>query len=500
MSGMFNPLIFYPTAILMIIFAILSLKLRNIFYSLLSAIMLFFIVGLIFYLLGSEYNAVIQLAIYGVAVPIVLGLAIMFTDLKQNVKLDTKKSSLKYWMILFGGIFILAFIYLVMTSFIINPIGFEISETITKAIPSKESLVTKNGNEVNIQFDAVVPNTTGLSTYYLSKLDDKGTVQATSFFDYWMVANGKMNRKSDRNSGSDVSDVSILTYNEKKYTDFVATFEYQQTWGRLMFLFGSENGKYPLYEKEGHFENGGGILYPEADLGSGGGICALGNVKIATEGYRPLYRELSYAPEYFKKDVNGNAKMGTKYTMTVAVINKHCSVYVEGFGLVAAFDLNDNYKGGYISLASTQTEYQGFTYLNIREVDTKNAIKAVNQNRDITVKTGTALKNIDLPSAVKVTNAEGKTISVPVVWTDRGYDGSKEGEYQFVGTLKPTSGVTNPGMMTALLTVRVRDKVSSNSGATKIWTFDTMSDLMDFKSYYLEDASKGKAVESDYPS
>lgn len=130
MSGMFNPLIFYPTAILMIIFAILSLKLRNIFYSLLSAIMLFFIVGLIFYLLGSEYNAVIQLAIYGVAVPIVLGLAIMFTDLKQNVKLDTKKSSLKYWMILFGGIFILAFIYLVMTSFIINPIGFEISETI----------------------------------------------------------------------------------------------------------------------------------------------------------------------------------------------------------------------------------------------------------------------------------------------------------------------------------------------------------------------------------
>ena len=335
-----------------------------------------------------------------------------------------------------------------------------------------------------------------MATYYLNKLDDKGTVQQTNLIDYWMIANGKLNRQSDKNAGSDVSDVAMLTYTEKQYTDFVATFEYQQSYGRLMFIFGGQNGKYPLYEKEGHFENGGVILYPEADLGSGAGICALGNVKIATEGYRPLYRELSYAPGYYKKD----AKMGTKRTMTVAVINKHCSVYIEGFGLVASFDLNDNYKGGYISLASAKTQYQGFSSLTIKEINASTAIKGVAQNKDITVKIGTALKDISLPTTVKVTDANGKTIDVSVEWTDRGYDGSKEGEYQFVGTLNPKAGITNPGMLTSLITVRVRDKIVSNSGATKTWTFDTISDLLDFKSFYVEDATTGKAVESDYPS
>ena len=56
---------------------------NNIFYSLLSAIIVFFIAGMFFYVLGSEYNAVIQIAIYGVAVPVIHGLAIMFTE-KEN--------------------------------------------------------------------------------------------------------------------------------------------------------------------------------------------------------------------------------------------------------------------------------------------------------------------------------------------------------------------------------------------------------------------------------
>ena len=69
-----------------------------------------------FYILGSEYNAVIQIAIYGVAVPVVLGLAVMFTNLKKDEKLETANPILKFTMFLFGGIFSLIILHLLLVS------------------------------------------------------------------------------------------------------------------------------------------------------------------------------------------------------------------------------------------------------------------------------------------------------------------------------------------------------------------------------------------------
>ena len=121
MNGILNPVVFYPAAILMIVFVFLSICFKNIFYSLISAILVFFIAGYFFYILGSEYNAVIQIAIYGISVPIVLGLAIMFTDSKYIDQQKPTFQTKKYSMILVSGIFILAFIYLIKTSLLINP-------------------------------------------------------------------------------------------------------------------------------------------------------------------------------------------------------------------------------------------------------------------------------------------------------------------------------------------------------------------------------------------
>ena len=45
---------------------------------------------------------------------------------------------------------------------------FVISETITKTLPQKEKLVTKNGNEVNIDFNVDIPDETGLSAFSFS--------------------------------------------------------------------------------------------------------------------------------------------------------------------------------------------------------------------------------------------------------------------------------------------------------------------------------------------
>jgi NADH:ubiquinone oxidoreductase subunit 6 (subunit J) len=125
MSGIDNPIIFYPLAFLLVIFSLLAISLKNVFRSLLSAIVVFFLVGLLFYILGSEYNAVIQIAIYGIAVPIILGLAIMFTNLKKEDKED-KPKNLNYLLILTAGLFILTLFYLVLTSLAVMPIGFNI--------------------------------------------------------------------------------------------------------------------------------------------------------------------------------------------------------------------------------------------------------------------------------------------------------------------------------------------------------------------------------------
>ena len=130
MNGMLNPIVFYPIAFFVIVFAILTVYMKNIFHSLLSAICVFFLAGVIFYILGSEYNAIIQIAIYGVAVPIIIGIAVMFTNLKNDVNSDNKVSPFAYFLFLICGIFIIALIYLIMTSLLVNPLGFNINENI----------------------------------------------------------------------------------------------------------------------------------------------------------------------------------------------------------------------------------------------------------------------------------------------------------------------------------------------------------------------------------
>lgn len=127
MNGITNPIVFYPAAVVMILFALLSIKFNNIFYSLLSAIIVFFIAGMFFYVLGSEYNAVIQIAIYGVAVPVILGLAIMFTE-KENRKTLKQKSNL--WIYITATLFALALIYLTIASFSMNAECLNISDKI----------------------------------------------------------------------------------------------------------------------------------------------------------------------------------------------------------------------------------------------------------------------------------------------------------------------------------------------------------------------------------
>ena len=116
-----NPVIFYIASALILGFALGAMFLKNIIYSLLCAIMVFFSASIFFYLLGSEYNAIIQAAIYGIAVPIIIGLSIMFTTCKKNSKKD---SVLPFLTIIASILFIMAFVYVIMISLAMMPDSF----------------------------------------------------------------------------------------------------------------------------------------------------------------------------------------------------------------------------------------------------------------------------------------------------------------------------------------------------------------------------------------
>ena len=128
MSEITNPIVFYPSAIAILIFAILSVWFKNIFYSLISAIIVFFLAGLFFYVLGSEYNAVMQISIYGFAVPIILGLAIMFTNFRDECK--NSKTITKYLTITMSILFILAICWIIPTSNVIVHNSFNLLENV----------------------------------------------------------------------------------------------------------------------------------------------------------------------------------------------------------------------------------------------------------------------------------------------------------------------------------------------------------------------------------
>ena len=113
---MYDGIIFYLASFLIVVFGILTLVLRNIFYSLLSAMVAFFMTAVLFLQLGSQYNAIVQIAVYGFAIPVILALGIMFTNMKKDKTIKFEFSNSKYAIILVCGVFIMALIYVLLLS------------------------------------------------------------------------------------------------------------------------------------------------------------------------------------------------------------------------------------------------------------------------------------------------------------------------------------------------------------------------------------------------
>lgn len=110
-------LIFYGFAGAIIFFALLSIFSFRILYSLLFAVCVFFATAGVYFLLGADYNAVVQIAIYGISIPILFILAIMFTSEKLDKKTYLTLQPRFFFSFLGLGILFLSLIYLMSTSF-----------------------------------------------------------------------------------------------------------------------------------------------------------------------------------------------------------------------------------------------------------------------------------------------------------------------------------------------------------------------------------------------
>ena len=122
-----NPIIFYIASALIITSAVAAMMLKNVIYSLLASIIVFFSASIIFYMLGSEYNAIIQAAIYGFAVPIIIGLSIMFTTGKQE---GGKNNILSLIILIVSVIFGVLFIDILVISNLKFPEIFRMTELV----------------------------------------------------------------------------------------------------------------------------------------------------------------------------------------------------------------------------------------------------------------------------------------------------------------------------------------------------------------------------------
>jgi len=113
-------LIFYGFAGAIILFALLSIFAFRILYSLLAAVCVFFAAAGIYFILGADYNAVVQIAIYGIAIPILFVMAIMFTSDKLDKKIYITFKPRFFFSFLGLGVLFLSLIYLITISLSLN--------------------------------------------------------------------------------------------------------------------------------------------------------------------------------------------------------------------------------------------------------------------------------------------------------------------------------------------------------------------------------------------
>lgn len=141
---------FYGFALAIIVFALMTLFARRILYSLLFAVILFFCTGGIFFSLGADYNAVVQIIVYGVAIPILLLFSIMFTSSYEGRKVNLALSPRFFVGFLSASLLFLMLWYAVQFSLgISDKLGWFFNSDMPKANSDEMFMAISNGLYTN---------------------------------------------------------------------------------------------------------------------------------------------------------------------------------------------------------------------------------------------------------------------------------------------------------------------------------------------------------------
>ena len=381
---------------------------------------------------------------------------------------------------------------------------FTITDKITTTLPAGGG-TSVSGNTFIADFNSVKFDDSAFTTYYLAKTKGNadGSMEKQNFEDQWTIDNGVLeanNRITAPTSKTltefeydDSTKAAVLTYN-KKMTDFVVSYDFQKTPQRMMFMFGTEMGKFALAAPNTTQKGQGVLIYPENDLGISGGICALGNMDTYNSSMRPMARTKVTLEGYHIKG-EWASNVGTWHTMTVAVVDNHCYIYLDDYGMIADYELR-GYEGGYISLATTGRS-AGFDNLKITDLSgmAADAIVSAEEPKDIVTTVGTDASALGLPQTVKATLKNGSKVDVPVTWIPLYYNAGEEGIYQFTAV----AGGNNPANVGVRQYVKVYKQVPATRSGVKEWRFDTPQDLKDFKATYLKNAETGY-ITADIPN
>ena len=214
-------------------------------------------------------------------------------------------------------------------------------------------------------------------SFHYPHVESRTIAEASPVSDYFKITSSTSNRimikdkitLADDNGSAveptDYTNWSVATYTSKQYTDFVATYTFNQSYKRFGLMFGTELGEfaYSGTSVDNIQSNGGVLVYIEAE----GTRTAIGAVQPSSTRSN-FNRTVDKLSTYYNSE--GKADIGRLSTVEITVSQGYLKIIVDGLEeSETIIKLTDDYKGGYISLVTNDNAVSGgFSSFSVREI------------------------------------------------------------------------------------------------------------------------------------
>lgn len=214
-------------------------------------------------------------------------------------------------------------------------------------------------------------------SFYYPSVESRNIGVSSPVSDYFKITSSTSNRLMIKNKielvngngaaieSTDYTNWSVATYTSKQYTDFVATYTFNQSYKRFGLMFGTELGEfaYSGTTVDNIQSNGGVLVYIEAE----GTRTAIGAVQPSAE--RSYFnRTADKLSTYYNSE--GKVAINRLSTVEITVSQGYLKIVVDGLKeSETVIKLTDDYTGGYISLVTNSKEVSGgFSNFSVKEI------------------------------------------------------------------------------------------------------------------------------------